>query len=149
MKEIEYFKLQAKNLFRDYKTKTPSIDDVSGYTFYKYTPQYFDIDQLFVDFDWDEERFTLMNAQHLIANMVGFNKWSDLLRATPVELKLAKLLFDNQDKISLEEWKMYIAHVEYDNHTSFPPETKLEIFKRVFIDEPGQESSFPDYRLKH
>ncbi len=44
---------------------------------------------------------------------------------------------------------MHIAWVENDNNTSFTPETKLEIFQRVFIDESSHESSFLDYRLKH
>lgn len=149
MKEIEYFKLQAKNLFRDYKTKTPYIDNVTGYTFYKYSPKYFDIDEIFLTFDWDEEHFTLMNAQHLIANIVGFNKWNDLLKATPAQLKLAKLLFDNQDKIYLAEWEMYIAQIEKDNNISLSDESKLEIFQKVFVEETGHQSYFPDFRLNH
>ena len=149
MKEIEYFKLQAKNLFRDYKTKIPYFDKATGYTFYKYSPKYFDIDEIFLSFDWDEEYFTLMNAQHLIANIVGFNKWSDLLKATPTQLKLAKLLFDNQDKIYLEEWKMYVAQIENDNNIILSDEDKLEIFKKVFVEEAGHQSPFPDFRLNH
>ena len=46
-KDVNYFKLQAKNLYRDYQTKQPYIDDVDGQTYYQYSPKYFDIDQLF------------------------------------------------------------------------------------------------------
>ena len=147
MAHIEYFRLQAKNLFRDYKTQTSYIDDVDGNSYYKYDPKYFDIDGIFLDYDWDEENFSLMKAQHLIALMIGFGKWADLLNASEIELELAKLLFDNQDKIHLEDWKMYIADAERDNKTNFDPETRLEIFKQVFVNVEGHENPFPDYRL--
>lgn len=146
-KDVNYFKLQAKNLYRDYQTKQPYIDDVDGQTYYQYSPKYFDIDQLFVDYDWDEENFSLMKAQHLIANMVGFNKWADLLKAQPEELELAHLLLDNQEKIHLEDWNMYMARIEYDNQVVLDPASKLEIFKKVFLEEDGHHSPFPPYKL--
>ena len=63
MTHIEYFKLQAKNLFRDYKTQTSYIDYVDGNSYYKYDPKYFDVDSIFSDYHgffdegWDEEIF--------------------------------------------------------------------------------------------
>jgi hypothetical protein len=149
MRPIEYFKLQAKNLFRDYKTQTSYIDDVDGNSYYKYDPTYFDIDGIFVDYDWDEENFSLMKAQHLIALMAGFRKWTDLLKASEAELELAKLLFDNQDKISLDEWEMYIADAEDGNKTTFDPASKIEIFKQVFVNVEGHRSLSADYRLNN
>lgn len=74
-----------------------------------------------------------MKAQHIIALMAGFNKWSDLLQASEIELELAKLLIDNHDRIHVEDWEMYIAGVERDNNGTFDPESKLEIFKQVFL----------------
>lgn len=144
---IDYFKLQAKNLFRDYKTKTPYIDEVDGNTYYSYTPKYFDIDTIFCEYDIDEENFSLMNAQHIIAKVVGFNKWIDLIKSSKLELELAKLLFDNQDKINIEEWDMYITGVERDNQTTFDIGSRLEIFKHVFVNVEGHKSMFSDYRL--
>ncbi len=154
MTYIEYFKLLAKNLSKDYKTKTPYIDDVDGNTYFNYNPKYFDIDRILVEYDWDETKFSLMNAQNIIAQIVGFKKWTDLLKASEVELELAKLLFDNQDKIWLEYWEMYIAGVERDNKITFNHESRLEIFKQVFLNidnlNPGIENidnPFGDYRL--
>ncbi len=49
MTHIEYFKLQAKNLFRDYKTKTSHVDEADGNSYYKYDPKYFDVDAIFVE----------------------------------------------------------------------------------------------------
>ena len=147
MKPIDYFKLQAKNLFRDFKTKTPYRDEGDGNTYYKYEPKYFDVDSVVLDFDWDEETFSLMNAQHTIALMAGFRKWADLSKASETELELAKLLFDNQHKINAEEWEMYIASVESDNSTTFDAESRLEIYKQVFLNVEGHRSDFLDYRL--
>ena len=148
MKPVEYLKLQAKNLFKDYKTQTSYIDEVDGHSYYRYDPTYFDIDNIFLEFDWDEEDFSLMKAQHLIALIVGFEKWTDLLKASDAELELAKLLFDNQDKIHLEDWRMYIADTEVMNQRTFDPESRLEIFKQAFVDVEGHRSPFADYRLK-
>lgn len=89
MTNIEYFKLQAKNLFKDYKTRHLSEEG----DIYEYDPKYFDIVGIFIDHDiMDNDpkfEFTLGNAQHLISKMVGFNKWSDLIKASDFELSEA------------------------------------------------------------
>jgi hypothetical protein len=146
MKHLDYFRLQAKNLFKDYKTKVPFTDD-HGFSYFKYSPKHFDIDRIFVEYDWDEENFSLMKAQHLFAIMLGFENWADLLKASDTELELAKLLWDNQHKIGLEDWEMYIENVESDNKTTFDAKARMEIFKQVFVDVDGHQSSFGDYRL--
>ena len=142
MTHIEYFKLQAKNLLKDYKTKIPSTDDY----LYEYAPTYFDIDAIILTYDVDEDDFSLMKAQHIIALIVGFKKWADLLNASEIELELAKLFFDNQDKVYVDDWEMYITGIERDNNTTFDPESKLEILKQVFLNGKFA-SSFQDYRL--
>lgn len=147
MMYIDFFKLQAKNLLKDYKTKTPYVDEVDGNTYFNYNPKYFDIDRILVSYDWDETKFSLMNAQNIIASMVGFEQWTDLLKASEVELELAKLLFDNQDKIWVEDWEMYIAGVEYDENATFNHEDRLEIFKHVFANVDGHYNPFGDYRI--
>lgn len=149
MTHIEYFKLQAKNLFRDYKTQTPYTDD--GHTYYKYTPQYFDIGSIFFDFEeFDEENFSLMKAQHLLAIMLGFRKWSDLLNGSAAAQELAKLRWDNQDKIPLGEWDDQIAGVEHEHNMSFDrddPESELAYFKHCLSCYEGYGSFYSNYLL--
>ncbi len=147
MTPINYFKLQAKNLFRDFKTKTSYRDEVDGNSYYKYDPRYFDVDAIILAYDWNEETFSLMNAQHTIALMAGFRKWTDLSKASKSELELAKLVFDNQDKINAEEWEIYIADAEHQNKTTFDAPARLEIYKQVFLNVEGHRSDFADYRL--
>jgi hypothetical protein len=147
MLPLDYFRLQAKNLFKDYQTQTTYVDEADGHTYFAYSPKYFDIDRIFVEYDWDEENFNLMKAQHLFALMLGFGKWADLLNASDKELELAKLLWDNQHKISLDEWQMYLARTEADSDVTFDTEGKMELFKHVFVNVDGHESLLGDYRL--
>ncbi|MXV50280.1 hypothetical protein GS399_04795 [Pedobacter sp. HMF7647] len=142
MNIIDYFKLQAKNLHRDFKTQFFDGE------WYDYTPRFFDVTQITLDFDPDEEKLTLMYAQHLIAKMAGFRKWTRLLKASDAELQLAKLLFDNMHKIKPVEWEMYLVQQQDDSNVIFDAETRLEIFTMVFANVDGHESMFADYRLK-
>lgn len=111
---IDYFKLQAKNLYRDFKTKEK---DDEGY--YQYTPRFFkDIDGIIVDYDIDEEDFSLMKAQHIIARMAGLSKWADLLWADEDELKVGQLLIENRDKSNgcvplLIAWQDYMEDLRH------------------------------------
>jgi hypothetical protein len=149
MTHTEFFKLQAKNLFRDYQTKTKVFDKEIYDYFYEYNPKYFDLVGILLYFDFDEDDFSLMKAPHIIANMVGFRAWAELANASEPELELAKLLFDNQDSVSLDDWKMYIIGAERHNNTTFDADTRLEIFKLVFLDDRYERLCASDnFRLK-
>ena len=131
MDRISYFKLQAKNLMRDFKTKKMEEGD----EFYSYSPQFFkDIDDLIVDWDIDEDHFTLMQAQHMIAYFAGFEKWSDLLHASEEALELGELLFKHRDEWYglREDWDMYLA---INNMQNLSDAAKLQIFKAVYLEE--------------
>lgn len=147
MKTIEYFKLQAKNLNKDFKTQKTYFDPTYGYDLYVYAPKFFDVDALALDFNIDEDNFTLMNAQHYIAQLAGFRKWTDMLEVSPSALELSKLLFDNMHKISVVEWDIYISGEEHDKGFQFDDEFKLDIFKAVFDEVDGHQSDGIDYRL--
>lgn len=127
MANVEYFEQQAKNLFEDYETKTRSSDD----DIYEYRPKHFDIDTIICEFGINEDNFNLVEAQDIIAYMAGFENWGNLLNATETELKLAKLLFDNRDKIDIEDWKMNIILIERNNNIVLDTKSKIEIFKKT------------------
>ena len=140
MDKIAYFKLQAKNLFRDFKTQT---FDEEGLT--RYAPRFFkDIDDILLSYDVDEENFKLMNAQHLIANLAGFKCWNELLHASDDALELGKLLLDKRndglpacmgDPLEVS-WKMYLWENKLQN---LPDRDKLAIL-RAFIWMNSQRS---------
>jgi radical SAM superfamily enzyme with C-terminal helix-hairpin-helix motif len=149
MNTIDYFKLQAKNLHKDFKTKTPVFDKTINDFLCEYKPKYFEIDMIISDFDIDEKNFSLMNAQHVIAKIANFDKWATLLKATPAELELAKLLYDHQDKIDLIGWKFYIADAQSMNETELDAEIQVEIFKQVVVEENIFDLVIESYLLKH
>ncbi len=150
MNTIDYFKLQAKNLHKDFKTKTPVVDKTTTVFLYKYTPKYFDVEMIISDFDIDEENFSLMNAQHVIAKIANFDKWSSLLKASSSELELAKLLYDYQNKIDPVGWQFYIADTQSMNEEVLDTEIQVEIFKQVVIeDNIFDDTVIESYLLRH
>ncbi|MCR9229248.1 MAG: hypothetical protein NXH90_17640 [Flavobacteriaceae bacterium] len=149
MNAVDYFKLQAKNLHRDFKTKTPTVDESIGGFQYEYSPKYFHIDDVILDFSVDEENFSLMKAQHVIANIAGFNKWATLIKLSESELELAKLLFEHQNKIDLISWNLYIADAQSMNQAELDAEMQVKIFKRVVIEEDIFNYVIDSYLLKH
>lgn len=149
MNTIDYFKLQAKNLHRDFKTKTPVFDSVINDYLYKYEPKYFDIEMIVSDFDINEKNFSLMNAQHVIAKIANFDSWAVLLKASPAELELAKLLYDYQDRIDLIGWKFYIAETQAMNEIELDAEIQVDIFLQVVVEENFFNTTIESYLLKH
>ena len=148
MTTIEYFRLQAKNLHKDFKTQKSYFDPAYGRDLYAYQPKFFDVDSLFLDFDVDEDNFTLMNAQHYIARLAGFRKWTDISKASPSALELSKLLFENMHKVSVLDWDIYISVEEDDKGFLFDDELKLDIFKMIFAEADSHQSRGTDYRLE-
>lgn len=147
MKTINYFKLQSKNLYKDFKTQNTYFDSSLGGDYFRYDPKFFDVDALFTDFSINENKFTLMNAQHIISKLAGFEKWADVLEASPSALELSKLLFDNMRKIRPEDWYFYYRGIENENDIILEDEDKLEIFRKVFADVDGHQTDGYDYRL--
>lgn len=123
MANVEYFKLQANNLFEDWKTKFQV--KYGDAIIYQYNPKYFDMDEIVCAFDVDEDNFTLMEAQDIIAILAGFEDWSDLVHASETNLEIGKLLLDNRDRITPDDWWMFIGSSEELNNTTFDDETKL------------------------
>ena len=129
MANIEFFKQQAKRFLKDYQTRV--FNETEG--LYEYTPRYFlDIDWIIVCFDINEDDpFKLMNAQHIIALMAGFNQWNELIKASEPLLEIGKLLLVNRadNPHIAEDWKFY----DYQNLQDFSDESKLEVFKLIFL----------------
>lgn len=147
MATIEFFKQQSKNFMKDYKTR--AFNEAEG--FYEYSPRYFqDIDELLYNFGFkDDEAFTLMNAQHIIARLSGFYKWNELIQASEAALEIGKLLLTNREayqqkqgiftnmveSLIVADWKGY----ESQHLQDFDDEAKLEVFKMVILEEGASQ----------
>ncbi|MBS1527664.1 MAG: hypothetical protein JST19_18610, partial [Bacteroidetes bacterium] len=147
MNHIDFFKLQSKNLFRDYKTQKNVLDE-DGDSYLEYEPKFFDVDAIFEDYEIDNNDFSLMSAQHLVAKMLRFNKWSDLINATLPELELAKLKFINQNKIPLVEWDIQVAGVEREHDMVFDPSDELDYYKHCLSHYDESVVFYPTYLLE-
>jgi hypothetical protein len=146
MTPIEYLKLQAKNLHKDFKTQTTSFDPKLRRNVYEYDPKFFKFDLLVVDFNVNEENFKLGNAQHVIAKLCGLEKWTDFSKASPAKIELSFLLYDNMDRVSMREWHDYVSRIETENKVKLDDAFKLQIFTEVFLEEE-QDIYYDDYRL--
>ncbi len=146
MTTIEYLKLQAKNLHKDFKTQTSSFDPKLRRNVYEYDPKFFKIDLLVYDFDINEENFKLGNAQHVIAKLCGLEKWSDLSKASSAKIELSILLYNNMDRVEVRDWDEYVLRIETENNVKLDDEFKLQIFKEVFL-ESEQDVYYESYRL--
>jgi len=146
MTPIEYLKLQAKNLHKDFKTQTSSFDPKLRRNVFEYDPKFFKIDLLVDDFNINEENFKLGNAHHVIAKLCGLEKWSDFSKASPAKIELSFLLYDNMDRVSVRDWVEYISRIETENKVKLDDDFKLQIFTEVFL-EGEQDIHYDDYRL--
>ena len=115
MTHIEYFKLQAKNLYKDWKNREQRLF-------------VFDIRELFRLYGVKtDEQPTLMKAQHLLAQALGRDKWSDLLHEPEERLAYTRAVLElekfennksdaNSEKTSetegVEESNLYHGMVE-------------------------------------
>jgi len=150
MNTIDYFKLQAKNLHKDFKTKTPPVNKAATAFLFEYAPKYFDVEMVIANFHIDEENFTLMNAQHVIAKIANFDNWASLLKASPAELELAQLLYDYQHRIDIVGWQFYIADAQSMNREELDAEIQVDIFKKMVIEEDiFDDQVIESYLLKH
>jgi len=147
MNHNDFFKLQAKNLYRDYKTQKTVLNE-DGESYSEYDPKFFDIDAIFDDYEIDLQGFSLMSAQHLVAKMLRFNKWSDLINATKPELELSRLRFINQNKIPLVEWDIQVAGVEREHDMVFDPEDELDYYKHCLSHYDESVIFYPTYLLE-
>ncbi len=146
MTPIEYLKLQAKNLHKDFKTQTSSFDPKLRRNVYEYDSRFFKIDLLVDHFNINEENFKLGNAQHVIAKLCGLDQWTDLSKATPAKIELSILLYTNMDRVEVRDWDKYVSRIETENKVKLDDEFKLQIFTEVFLDGE-QDIYYDDYRL--
>ena len=94
MSNLEFFKREAKNLLKDWKTQTKTVES-NGSISYNYSPKFYDMKDLFLCYgfsDKDEHDIKLSCAQHLIAKIAGFKKWDELIHVSAERLELAELL---------------------------------------------------------
>lgn len=149
MEHISYFKLQAKILLKDYKTRYFNEER----KFYCYHPKHFDIGDLFFYFEYpdqeDDFSFTLMNAQHLIAKMVGYDEWEDLIHASESEHELAEFLLHRfRNSQDIQDWEDTLSFTGLDLFRTEAAESVLDYARQYYeLGERKQIVSLPADRI--
>ena len=85
-KNIYFLKKQTKMFFKDWKTEKQSIG-TDGSVIYNYDCKFYDVKKILSCYGRHEEDIKLMKAQHIIAVVLGFKKWNDLIQTSESELK--------------------------------------------------------------
>ena len=147
MSSLEYLKKAAKNLFKDWKSHTVTVEP-DGFKLFEYNSHFFDFNDFVVYYDLsveDEENFSLMKAQHMIAQMAGYRKWNDLINASEKELELAKILISHfYDSGDVEDWEAYKAISGFNN---FDIDSKIKIARHYYEDSHDFEEKIPDPKI--
>ncbi|MDE7291551.1 MAG: hypothetical protein K2N58_05840 [Treponemataceae bacterium] len=112
MSHLDFFRKQAKNFLKDWRTQTKTVES-DGFISYSYDWKFYDVGDIFFYYEFsdeDEQEITLARAQHLIAKMAGFKKWNDLIHATETEQTLAELLLRRfKDARDVQDWEEVLA----------------------------------------
>ncbi len=125
MDYIKYFKSQAKKFYKDFQTQYKQ----EGVAIYSYNPKFWlDIDDIIVSFDINEDDFSLMKAQHIVAYLADFESWNELLHANIFRLEIGYYLIEHRENNALDEWQWYEPQLYGIDDFG-----KLDIFKQVFL----------------
>lgn len=117
--QIEFFKKQSKKLFKNWKSRN-QIGIVANFS------------NLFSYFNIEISDFCLTKAQHIVAKIVGFNKWEELIKASDDELEFSKQLFIycKTDVYKIEKWNLY--SVRFGNFIGLNLDEKLRTLNFFF-----------------
>lgn len=115
MKNIEFFKKQAKDLLKDWNSRqeNPGTNDEFEGEPFVFDAKFFDMYNMIQNFDFGDD-FCLQRAQHIIAQMAGFSKWDDLQKSNEDELALARIQFLHIDFATINSWKKYRDSNEWE-----------------------------------
>ena len=132
MSNLEFFKKQSKNFLKDWKSQT-KIVVTDGNVYFRYSPKFFDIKDWFSYFELsakDEQDVKLSRAQHYIAKIAGFKKWTDLIAASEKELIYAEIKLRNfKNSMDLIQWD----YIEKDYELAdLDIDSKIEYAKQFF-----------------
>lgn len=146
MSSLEYFKNQAKLLLKDYNVLKEHNFNQSDVV-YDSHQDHFDINNVFSTVGKElGDRFTLMNAQHLVAKLSEFKDWKHLLHASEFQLKIGALKLKAYkigiNPLILERARELVLNEIYadsldsfiDNQEDFNPDDEyvLSIWKEAF-----------------
>ncbi|MBD5405960.1 hypothetical protein HDR59_05435 [bacterium] len=141
LNHINYFKQQAKLLLKDYKLSKENDFDKSKIILDE-AQEHFDIDNVFAKVNKEKDsNITLMNAQHIIAKISGFDNWNELLHSSEAQMGIGALKL-NAYKIGMDpniisaagmlvEHELFAEFVDDKGNVNYTDEDELDMWKSV------------------
>ena len=129
MDAVAFFKLQAKNFLKDWKTR---YRDEEG--LWQYRSRFIDVDRFFMEAgygDWGDEEPSLMRAQHFVALICELDSWSELINLPEDELEFMKYVWENQNRCSFDDWADSPQRELMDYMGVDDPETKRYLYDEL------------------
>lgn len=138
---INYFKQQAKLLLKDYKLFKENDFDKSKIILDE-AQEHFDIDNVFAKVNKEKDsNITLMNAQHIISKISGFDNWNELLHSSEAQMGIGALKLNaykiGMDPNIISAAGMLVAHelfaefVDDKGNVNYTDEDELDMWKSV------------------
>lgn len=127
MTHIEFFKLQAKNLLHDwneYKANKLTKE-------LKAKSKFFGHDLFKCTLLINEKEFPLARAQHYVAKLAGFSKWTELIKENEEGLLLARIIYEGLNcSHDIEIWETYLVNSIFYEVTR---DKQIQLARRFFI----------------
>ena len=141
MTTIDYYKQQAKLLLKDYNlSKEHNFNQ--NEVIYDEPQEHFDINNVFSKANKQKgEDIKLMNAQHILAKISGFDNWGDFLHSSEAQKEIGALKMNcykiGIDPHIIEAADMIVSHelfadfVNDNGDVNYSDEQELEMWKHV------------------
>lgn len=131
MDYIKFFKSEAKKFYKDFQTQyVVENDDI-----YSYRPKFWkDIDEIIVSFDIDEDDFSLMKAQHIVAYLANFKSWNELIHANEYQLELGYYFLKYREDNLLDKWEWYESDLSAQLG-KLDDWSRLDLFKQLCLND--------------
>lgn len=135
---VEYFRQQAKLLLKDYKLMWKNNFDASKIDFDE-PQEHFDVTNVLAKANKSQNnKLTLMNAQHILAKICDFKNWDDFLHSSKAKQKIGALKLNcykiGMDPDMVASAEMLVEHelfVDFAGNENYTDDDELAMWEHV------------------
>lgn len=135
---VEYFKQQAKLLLKDYKLMRENNFDASKIVFDE-PQEHFDVNNVLVKANKSQnDKLTLMNAQHILAKICDFKNWEDFLHSSKAKQEIGALKLNcykiGMDPDMIASAEMLVEHelfADFVGNENYTDDDELAMWEHV------------------
>ncbi len=135
---VEYFKQQAKLLLKDYKLMRENNFDASKIVFDE-PQEHFDVTNVLAKANKSQnDKLTLMNAQHILAKICDFKNWDDFLHSSKAKQEIGALKLNcykiGMDPDMIASAEMLVEHelfADFAGNENYTDDDELAMWEYV------------------